>query len=212
MKCELDHIVIGARTLAEGVAYVESALGVSASPGGKHTSVSTHNALMPLLRRRYVEIISIDPDAPPSPRTRWFGLDEPAVQKALATGPKLLAYVVRAQAIPNLSPPFPTLDPQPAQRGAFRWTFGFVADGLRPGGGALPYFIAWDASSAHPCDALPEPVFDLQVFQIATPQATAMQSATAGLDLADVQFVTAPQFELRASVTSPQRTVTFSSL
>ena len=37
-RSELDHIVVAARTLEEGSAWVEAALGVAPVPGGKHAS------------------------------------------------------------------------------------------------------------------------------------------------------------------------------
>ena len=40
---EIDHIVIGARTLEEGARYVEETLGVKPVKGGVHPGVGTHN-------------------------------------------------------------------------------------------------------------------------------------------------------------------------
>jgi hypothetical protein len=211
MSYELDHIVIAARTLEEGVAYVEAAMALKVSPGGKHASVGTHNALVPLLRRRYVEIIAIDPAVAVPRRVRWFGLDEPEVKSKLETGPKLVAYVVRAAKIPNDLRFFPKLDPQAATRGDFSWTFGFTADGKRPGMGALPYFIAWDAASAHPCDRLPAAQFDLQSIEISLPCAPSVQMAMNPLELSEVKFADAPKFGLRTTLTSGATTVIFES-
>ena len=45
---EIDHIVLGARTLAEGAAFVEQHLGVKPRPGGKHEGFGTHNMLLGL--------------------------------------------------------------------------------------------------------------------------------------------------------------------
>jgi hypothetical protein len=173
--------------------------------------LATHNALVPLLRRRYLEIIAIDPDAPPPTMTRWFGLDEPAVQAQLATGPKLLAYVVRGAAIPTRPSGFPALAPQSAQRASFSWTFGFIADGKRPGNGALPYFIAWDARSAHPCDALPPAQYDLHSVDVSTPDAAAQLAAILPFQLADVAIAPGPVPTLRATLSSPHRTFTLVS-
>ncbi len=200
MSFELDHIVLGARTLEDGVRYVEKALGVGVSPGGKHANLSTHNALVPLTNRRYLEIIAIDPDAPPPTRTRWFGLDDPVVQMHLESGPKLVGYVVRSPSIPTDLRFFPKLDPQAAARGDFAWTFGFTADGKRPGMGALPYFIAWNATSAHPCDRLPAAQIGLNFIEISLPCAPSVQMAMNPMQLNEVRFVDAPEFALRASL------------
>ena len=200
MNFELDHIVLAARTLDEGVRFVEHTLGVSVSPGGKHANLGTHNALLPLANRKYLEVIAVDPDAPPATRTRWFGLDDPAVQVSLESGPKVVGYVVRSASIPTDLRFFPRLDPQAASRGDFAWTFGFTADGKRPGMGALPYFISWDAASAHPCDRLPAAQIELNFIEISLPCAPSVQMAMNPLELKEVRFVDAPKFSMRAAL------------
>jgi Glyoxalase-like domain len=206
MSFEIDHIVMAARTLEEGVAFVEEMLKIKAAPGGKHPSVGTHNALVPLTQKRYLEIIAIDPEVSVPPRVRWFGLDEPELQAKLASGPKLVAYVVRATEIPMDLRFFPELDPQPAKRGDFSWTFGFTADGKRPGMGALPYFISWDAGSAHPCERLPAAQIALNSIEISLPCAPSVQMAMNPLGVSEVRFVDAPKFGLAAQLREGERT------
>ena len=52
MKRELDHLVVAARTLEEGAAWVEAALGVKTLPGGKHPLMGTHNRVLSIGRGR----------------------------------------------------------------------------------------------------------------------------------------------------------------
>jgi hypothetical protein len=210
MSFEIDHIVLAARSLEEGVTFVEEALKIKASPGGKHASVGTHNALVSLTQKRYLEVIAIDPEVSQAPRVRWFGLDEPQMQAHLESGPKLVSYVVRATEIPVDLRFFPKLDPQPAKRGDFSWTFGFTADGRRPGMGALPYFISWDAGSAHPCERLPAAHIGLERIEIALPCAPSVEMAMRPLKLSEVRFVDSPKFGLSAYLQSGERTVVFS--
>ena len=61
---ELDHLVVAARDLDEGTAFVQDLLGVPLEPGGKHDAMGTHNRLLNLGGGVYLEIITIDPDAP----------------------------------------------------------------------------------------------------------------------------------------------------
>jgi hypothetical protein len=92
---EIDHIVIGARTLDEGAAYVEAHLGVRPSPGGRHDGLGTHNLLLSLGPQRYLEVIAPDPDQPEPPHPRPFDLDAPGVRMMLEAEPRLIAWVAR---------------------------------------------------------------------------------------------------------------------
>ena len=99
MEIELDHLVIAARDLAEGAAWLESRLGVPMSGGGKHAAMGTHNRLLSLGPRCYIEVIAIDPEAPAPGRARWFDLDSPAMRERLAAGPALVTWAVRSDDI-----------------------------------------------------------------------------------------------------------------
>ena len=41
----LDHLVVAARSLDEGVRWCAATLGVTPGPGGKHPLMGTHNRL-----------------------------------------------------------------------------------------------------------------------------------------------------------------------
>ena len=58
----LDHLIVGAATLADGIEYVAGITGVTPHPGGKHVAMGTHNALLRLGERVFLEVIAIDPD------------------------------------------------------------------------------------------------------------------------------------------------------
>ena len=99
MSTRVDHLVVAARTLAEGVAWCEATLGITPGPGGQHPLMGTHNRLFNIgseaFPNAYFEIIAIDPDAPPPGRARWFGLD----RLNLTHGPRLLHFVARSSAL-----------------------------------------------------------------------------------------------------------------
>jgi hypothetical protein len=92
---EIDHIVLGARTLEEGAAFVEQHLGVKPRAGGRHEGFGTHNMLLGLGRGTYLEVIAPDPGQPDPPHGRLFDLDDPAVKVMLEAEPRLIAWVAR---------------------------------------------------------------------------------------------------------------------
>ena len=45
MKSQIDHLVIAAHSLQQGVEWCESVLGVTPAAGGEHEKYGTHNRL-----------------------------------------------------------------------------------------------------------------------------------------------------------------------
>ncbi|MCW8087298.1 VOC family protein [Sabulicella glaciei] len=99
---EIDHIVLGARTLEEGAAFIERELGVKCQAGGIHEGAGTHNMLLGLGPDSYLEVIAPDPKQPQPVHPRLFDLDEPAVRLMLETGPALVGWVARTGAMDAL--------------------------------------------------------------------------------------------------------------
>ncbi|WP_424811629.1 VOC family protein [Roseococcus sp. YIM B11640] len=96
---EIDHIVIGARTLEEGAAFIERELGVKPQPGGRHDGAGTHNMLVGMGPDCYLEVIAPDPSQPDPPQPRLFDLDDPATRTMLEAEPRLLTWVARTTAM-----------------------------------------------------------------------------------------------------------------
>ena len=94
---QFDHLVVIADTLDAGVRHVVDALQIEPVPGGQHPGMGTHNQLLNVGGGLYLEIIAIDPQAAAPQRARWFGLDQPAVQARLGSGPFLAHWVARVQ-------------------------------------------------------------------------------------------------------------------
>ena len=76
MTSYLDHISVVATSVEAGSNFVRDALGVEPGPGRKHLSMGTLNRLLALGEKVYLEVIAPDPDAQPTSRPRWFGLDQ----------------------------------------------------------------------------------------------------------------------------------------
>jgi hypothetical protein len=150
----LDHLVVAARTLDEGAAWVSSVMGVAMVPGGKHPLMGTYNRLLGLGGRRYLEVIAIDPEAPPPGRPRWFALDDPAMRERLAKGPALIHWAERTDDIEAALRTYPErVEILDASRGDLAWRITVPRDGRLPGGGTLPTLIQW--KGPHPGDRLP---------------------------------------------------------
>ena len=168
MTLRVDHLVVAAATLAQGVAWCEQTLGVTPGPGGKHALMSTHNRLLkiasPAYPDAYLEIIAIDPDAPPPGRARWFGLDDAALQARLPhEGPSLIHVVARSTAMKEqcaalLAAGYPPGEVLSASRetpqGLLSWLIAVRADGQRACEGALPTLIQWQGP--HPAAQMPD--------------------------------------------------------
>lgn len=154
MRCELDHLVVACKDLERGAEWLATRLGVAPQPGGKHPLMGTHNRLLALGARTYLELIAIDPDAVPPSRRRWFGLDTPEVQARLEVSPVLLTWVVRCDKIVDAVTRVPELGAVvAATRGAFSWRITVPDDGALQFGGVLPAVIEWEGE-AHPADGL----------------------------------------------------------
>jgi hypothetical protein len=167
LTLKLDHLVIAARTLEEGAQFIADRLGVETVAGGAHPSMRTHNRLLNLWGGAYLEVIAVDPLAPPAanPRPRLFALDDPAMARRLDDGPQLVhwaARVERPKVLARWQAQYPErIAPVVAMsRGANTWGLTVPDDGAFPawqgaGDGILPSLIQWD-SPRHPSAVLPE--------------------------------------------------------
>ncbi len=158
----IDHLVVGAASLADGVAWCESVLGVTPGPGGHHALMGTHNRLLRLdvaaAGPAYLEIIAIDAQAPRPARARWFGLDA----ADFSAGPRLMHWVARCAGLESALVALNDLGfdvgpPEAASRdtpqGRLAWRLNVRDDGVLLAGGALPTLIEWEA--VHPTTAMP---------------------------------------------------------
>ncbi|HEX3138807.1 MAG TPA: VOC family protein [Rhizobacter sp.] len=215
MKSVLDHLVVGARTLAEGVAWCEATLGVTPEPGGQHPLMGTHNRLVdlssPAFAQAYLEIIAIDPQAPPPGRIRWYDLDDDRMQAALAQGPRLIHWVARSadlrtQLAALAAAGWERGEALQAERGPLHWQISVRPDGQRLCDGALPTLITW--GDQHACDHLPPSRLGLQALAIDGLPETVMDA----LHVEGVQHVPGKRGSgLRATLFTPRGVVALDS-
>lgn len=206
----LDHLVIAADTLDQGEDYLASLLGVRPQRGGKHAAMGTHNSLLRLGERCYLELIAIDPEAATPARPRWFDLGRPTMRALLAQQPRLIHWVARTDDIEAARRASP-IDPGPVHamtRGSFRWRVTVPDDGSRPGAGVLPTLIQWD-DARHPADEMPDTGVRVAALAAAHPEPGSVRAALAALGLSDtlkVTFDAAPR--LAAMLSTRRGTVT----
>lgn len=185
-RSELDHIVIACADLNDGVDWVEQRLGARPIAGGQHVAMGTHNALLKLGARTYLEVIAIDPDGITPSRARWFSLDEPEMQTLLDESPRLITWVVRCASVADACARVPDLGEIVAMsRGDFRWSITVPESGSLSWGGVLPTAIQRttgdDGAVPHPCDRLDDSGCELVRVQLSHPAAVLGTSGIMGM-------------------------------
>jgi len=157
----LDHLVVAAPSLEAGAAWCEATFGVAPGPGGKHPLMGTHNRLLKISSAAfpdtYLEIVAIDPQAPPPGRKRWFGLDD----IDLAAGPRLIHAAARSTMIDmhrwgliavGHQPGDPLAASRETTTGLLSWQILVREDGRLECDGALPTLIQWQGR--HPTESM----------------------------------------------------------
>lgn len=225
-RAQIDHLVVAARTLNEGVAWCEATLGVTPGPGGEHALFGTHNRLLRLAcanaPRAYLEIIAVNPQATPTRpagNKRWFDLDDPALQERLAQhGPQLVHWVA---SVPDIEAAHARLlalgmergpvigASRPTPQGLLQWRITVRDDGQRLFDGALPTLIQW--GETHPAASMPHSGLTLQALTLAHPEAPRLQQALATIGLDGVAVAPGPA-ALTAQLDTPQGPRTLASL
>ena len=210
VSAAFDHLVVAAATLEQGEEYIESQVGVRPQRGGKHVAMGTHNSLLRLGPRAYLEVIAIDPEGEAPPRPRWFELDRPDMQAQLRASPRLVHWAARTGDIEASRRACP-IDPGPAHamsRGTLNWQITIPDDGHLPGGGVLPTLIAWP-DARHPSDALPDARVRIATLAGAHPDPDRMRAVLKALGLgATLPITFAAKVRLAAMLQTPRGTVT----
>ena len=233
MHTQIDHLVIVAKSLEQGVQWCEDTLGITPGPGGEHTLYGTHNRLFkiasPANPMAYLEIIAIDPSAVRPKRacpTRWFDMDQPELQKAVAKEPRLVHFVVNTPDLKaaRMAVRMQGIDRGPAisasrrtNRGTLNWQISVRADGQRLFDGCMPTLIQWgkpeatDPLTLHPRNTLTRSGVTLQSLEVTHPSAAKLQAAYDAIELSRVS-VTEGAANLKATLQTPKGVVVLESL
>jgi hypothetical protein len=222
---QLDHLVVVAATLEQGVQWCERVLGITPGPGGDHALMGTHNRLFsvasPAFPRAYFEIIAINP-AKPSPRVsparRWFDLDDKELQLHLAnTGPQLAHFVASTDRVSSAVRALSRLGLDRGEvleatrmtpQGLLAWKITVREDGQRLFYGALPTLIQW--GDVHPADGMAPSGVTLQSLHASHPRPDALRAGYEAIGLAGVGLSQGPP-NLIATLQTPRGLVTLES-
>lgn len=232
MKSQIDHLVIVAANLDQGVAWCEATLGTTPSPGGEHKLFGTHNRLFkiatPANPLAYCEIIAINSAAVRAESTaskRWFDMDDATLQAAVAVEPRLVHFVANTPDVQAVRTTLAGLgiDRGPAleasrhsRKGLLQWQITVRDDGQRLFNGMLPTIIQWGKADdkeplrLHPRNSLPRSGVTLQSITSTHPEASALQNAYAAMGLSAVQVHTGPA-NLSVVLNTPKGVVTLTS-
>lgn len=175
---ELDHLVVVAPDLEEGVAYLRDHLGVDLPYGGRHPEMGTHNHVLRMGDGVFLEVIAVDESADRPMRARWFGLDDGiAVRRAWDAGLRLRGWVARGADLEAVLAGAPNLfdDIIRVSRGDRSWRFCLPRDGSLPAGGAAPCVIDWGERGT-PVPGMPDSGVALRGFILEHPDPDAVRA------------------------------------
>ena len=225
MTAQIDHLVIAASTLEEGVAWCERTLGITPGLGGEHPLMGTHNRLFsivsPAYPTAYFEIIAINSGAVCARdkcAKRWFDFDNEALQHQLKlNGPQLIHFVVSTLLA---APAVQALADLGIERGEFlsasratpqgllSWQITVRHDGQRLMHGTLPTLIEW--GSVHPTQHMTASGVTLQSLSASFPNVDELHAAYAAINLQGVG-VSPGKANLTATLRTPRGVVTLQS-
>ena len=143
---KLDHIVLGSFTLEEGTEFLENILQAKLSDIGYHKDMGTHNRVIRISEKVYIEVVAIDPKRKNLNNRKWFNLDNSNLQSKLKISPQIIGYVIENndRNINKYYDPF-----FEASRDSYKWQFAMptfknnILDSEIIEAGIIPNLISW---------------------------------------------------------------------
>jgi len=204
----LDHIIWACDDLERGSRRFEALTGVAPRYGGTHASGLTHNALVRIAPRSYLEILA-PTGASTGTEDLWCRLARTARE------PKILTYCSRssmplaelAQAAEAMGGPTPkVLSNGRVTPEGVRLNWQWLAPTFGDFGLAFPFFIDW-LDSPHPAATAQNPAhIELKEFSVGHPQAQELQQTLSKFG-APMNTYSAARIEFRLELDTPRGTV-----
>ncbi|MGI4981939.1 MAG: VOC family protein [Janthinobacterium lividum] len=159
-----DHLIVIARTLAEGIDYVADTLRVAPTRVEGAAGTNSRSARLALWQGLYLEVIAADGAAAPAQTPHWHEFDSAAARLRAAHGPFLAHWVARverprrlarwAAQYPRRIPPVQTIHYGARAASAALEPGGGFPAWRGAGDGLLPTLLQWD-DAHHPTASLP---------------------------------------------------------
>ena len=201
MSAQFDHLVIGIRSLQEGVGQFKHMLGVEPAAGGAHPGRGTENALASLGPGEYLEIIA------PQAEARLSDTDAKLRELDRLT---IVTWAVAVDNADNVREAlkargFQTTLPQHGSRVTpsgerLEWEVFKLSDAKVAG---APFFIEWSEPEKHPSATAP-PGCARERFKIQTPAATRLSALCKAIGLEGVTVANGAH-AIEAVITNGQR-------
>lgn len=179
---ELDHLVVACATLEQADRWLRERTGVASVAGGSHPGWGTHNRVLRIGARTYLELIAVDPSQAQPAIPRPFGLDDPTVRARIALRPRLVHFVCRVPALD--APEAPGERIEAMTRGAWTWRIAMPVDAASAvhrwsdAQRLRPTRIAWPGGARperHPADALAASGVSLLALRLVVPDPGAIE-------------------------------------
>lgn len=195
----IDHLIYAHPDLDAAVAAIHRRFGVEASGGGNHPSRGTHNKLLALGPRTYLELIAPDPSQPAPATPRPYGVE--GITQGGLVGWVIAVEDIEAARTYARSHGF---DPGPVMDGHREEATGRLlhwrATANAQVAGVIPFLINW-GDTRHP--AVDAPVgLTLRSLSVEHPRPTEIRTALAAMG-AEVEVRRAPRPALVARIDGP---------
>ena len=150
---QFDHVILAISNLDRGIERLGALCGVQPVRGGKHPHTGTENALLSMGARAYTEVLAPQAGVAVAPQYQPLR----GVQNLLPVGWAVATANADTTVRKLRAAGFTTSEPAPGSRqttdgSTVRWrTFELTAPKIA----GAPFFIEWDAASAHPATTSP---------------------------------------------------------
>lgn len=200
----VDHLLLGAADLDQGIQWIEERTGIKAVIGGVHPGMGTRNALLSLGGKRYLEIIAPDP----AQDAYNFAVDVRKLQQ-----PKLITWAATSAEIDALAKTasaegYQVFGPQGGSRNkpdgtVLRWKVLFLQTDFMQGDVIpFPFFIQWASDSVHPSQDSPKGC-ELESLVLEHPRSNELKAALEKLGI-DAQVRETETARLIATIQTPK--------